>query len=864
MPHVLPEPTASDESENGVEADSVATSATPVSLSVEQTTRSKFQRRKIESILLALIAVAGVWWLRITIESKIWCVSELLTVLGLAALLSLQRIHARYRLCMFIGLLGTPLVFAILTRNWGAPIAFEMTAISSLGVLSLAMPMYLPNHRSLALSVVTSGFLTLFTALFASEYNTLVPAIAWMTLCLWHMVANHWERVESCTPQDVRRTTNVRPLTVIVGLTLFVLGGWFIHGRASEPTRLPWGFMPTSGGSSWSDPAARSGVGSGDAAIAAKDHAESFGAVESDLFLESTQSTLFDMFSDSIGQPKLKVKWERRQGMTPEKLIHAHQRTAQSERSGASFSTARDKPPPPQPLNDAPERAAFQWIGPTGIRLALNRYDAFDGVDWTLQANWRNDQLSRYQVGEEAWFMDPPQAGGLKLHPDRLQHGGVLKIIRLNSTHIPAPMMTAAVHVKDVDRRDFFGIDHDGSLYMPGREKIPSLTVMHLAKTSVMQDELVEPNSFADRQSYLDILAKMAPIQAFDLAETGDEDIDEDDAADEAVPMAGELKAESLAIDLTSGISDDYQKLQAIVSHLRENYVFDRQFVSEGEDPLNGFFVDQSGGDHLFATAAALMARAVGFNTRLVSGFYVRPSAVDIGMGQASVLPEDVHFWVEVQLNDGRWMEIEPTPSYRQPIYEPSSWLLAKRFAIAYWPHGCVLLAISFFVYLTRVAWFELGARVAWCFVGMFPVRFRVRLLLWILQCRARLAGKPRCTGTPQRDWLLSLTSRDDQLTDMAVECCDVADRMAFGVHGPTTRAAGGWSHSANLLIRHVTTRYISRSEMINHPIQNNSVLSDSVLGDSTRNHPVLNQPALNQTVLNESVLNESVNGSRA
>ena len=79
---------------------------------------------------------------------------------------------------------------------------------------------------------------------------------------------------------------------------LCIVGGLLVRDRFGQSDRLAFGFMPTSGGSKWSDPAARSGIGTGDAAIAAKDHAESFGAVESEIFLESTESTLFDMFND--------------------------------------------------------------------------------------------------------------------------------------------------------------------------------------------------------------------------------------------------------------------------------------------------------------------------------------------------------------------------------------------------------------------------------------------------------------------------------------------------------------------------------------------------------------------------------------
>ena len=457
------------------------------------------------------------------------------------------------------------------------------------------------------------------------------------------------------------------------------------------------------------------------------------------MFLESTESTLYDMFSDSIGKPKLKQKWERRQGMTPEKLIHAHQKTAKSERGGGSFSMTRDKPPPPQPLRDAPERAVLQWIGPTGIRLAMNRYDGFDGVDWFSQSSWKNDKLSRLELADEVWFFDPGQTRRLVRDPERFHHGGVLKVLKLNSTRIPAPMMTAGVHVKDVDRPDFFGIENDGSLYMPGREKIPALTVMHLAASHVLEDDLVKPNSLAVRQ--VEPVAWTSPANGVGQTQSPTDD----SAAMES--SSGELMAGELAAALTATETSPYRKLQSIVAHLRADYEFERQSAAQGTDPLLDFLTAKRGGDHLFATAAAVMGRSIGLKTRLVSGFYVRPGALDVGLGQASIVPEDVHVWAEVQLSDGRWIEIEPTPGYSQPVFKPSSWLLAKRFAVAHWPHALSVAVIGASIFLTRVFWFELLVRLAWLMGGLLPERRRVRVLLSILQCRARLAGKPRRTG---------------------------------------------------------------------------------------------------------------------
>ncbi len=362
--------------------------------------------------------------------------------------------------------------------------------------------------------------------------------------------------------------------------------------------------------------------------------------------------------------------------------------------------------------------------------------------------------------------------------------------------------MTAGVHIKDIDRPDFFGIDHDGSFFMPGRERVPTLTVLHLASTDVMEDELRNPKSLADFESHVQILATSQPQQPSQAT---------------ASPGLGDSSGQRMAGDLADTITSSeplpYRKIQAIVAHLRREFEFDRNAVADDPDPLRQFLIRKRGGDHLFATAAAVMGRAIGLNTRLVSGVYVRPDSLDLGQGHASIMPDDVHLWVEVQLNDGRWIEIEATPGYEQPVYRPSKWLMTKRMALAYAPFAFGAAAIVVMLFLTRVIWFELFVPPVWLIGHVLGDRHRVRVLLWILQQRGRLAGKPRRSGLPQRDWILAMTQGDPRLAEGAVACCDAADRLVFG-----GQVVSDWSSPANLLVRRLTTRYMSGESLNDSP----------------------------------------------
>ncbi|QDV44484.1 Transglutaminase-like superfamily protein [Stieleria neptunia] len=709
-----------------------------------------WSRRRIETLGLAALAIVAVTALRIGVESRYWFLAELGT-------LCIAFVVGEFtRTCRLAGsttavLVFTPIVFAIAARAFGSPIAFEMSTLATVGAIALAMASAATTNRVRGLSLVLSGFLVLFCAAISdNRYAAVVPLI-WMLGCVWHLIANHWERLDLAMPDSVQRNWSLRPGILLAAMLVLAAGGYAVKDRLTSSGRLEIGLMPTSGGSQWSDPAARSGVGTGDAAIAAKDHAESFGAVDSDLFLESTEPTLFDMFNDMIGEPKKKNnKSERAQAMGNENFIPSHQRNAKSEQGGGTFSTERTRPKKHVRFKDAKEASVVQWDGPTGIRLAMHRYDTFDGRDWSQSADWNNMSLNRVDINDTTWFFDPLGRAALSGAPDATSVG-LLKIIRLDSPRLPVPMMTAGVHIKQIDRQDFFGITPDGCFFMPGREKVPPLTVVHAASINLTEDAI---------RAGLKERVRPQPQH----------------------PGIGELSDRIVADQTVS-----FDKLQSIVNHLRTEFTFTRDGDAAASS-LTEFLQSRRGGDHLFATTAALMARQIGLSSRLVTGFYVRPDAFDITAGHASVLPQDVHVWAEVQLQDGRWFEIEPTPGFRQPHYKPSWTLLARRFAAASWPiivGGAVALVC---VYLTRCVWIDWLLAAAWSQARWLRPRRRLRLAIRIIETRARLAGQRRPIGKSQRAWLEQLTHADATLASAARQFSDAADVLFFGAGNPPSK----------------------------------------------------------------------------
>ncbi|MEM6362900.1 MAG: transglutaminase domain-containing protein [Planctomycetota bacterium] len=731
---------------------------------------------------MAIIGLASVMPLRAFVEDWPFFVAELLAMglLAVAAVVAKPDSTMRYAAPWLVPV--PPLVFALITRRFATPIAFEMTLLTMFGAAAVALVCADVSQRLRSMAMILSGFLVLFSASISDSDIAIVFPVVWILICVWHLIANDWERLDLAMPESVQRTWTLRPSSLLVTLLAVAVGGFVVKDRFGPSRQLDFGIMPTSGGTRWSDPAARGGVGTGDLAIAAQDHAESFGAVDSEIFLESNESTLFDMFNDMLGEPKKrKNKWERRQGMANQNVIPMHEQASRSERGGGNFSTERMPAPKHRHFKNVTEASVIQWDGPTGIRLGMHRYDTFDGTDWSQSEDLASDKLWTWKINGDVWFFDPAMQYALLL-PTESTSVGLLRVIRLDTTRIPTPAMTAGIHIKELDRADFFALADDGSFDMPGREKIPPLTVIHMASVILSEDDI---------RSGL----KAAPAPQASLQR------DEVDASNDSV----ESLIKGIVELAGQQHSDPYDQLTACIDHMRQNWTFDRGSPGDedsssatGNLSLIKFLRSHRGGDHLFATTAALIARELGLSSRLVTGFYVRPDAFEMSAQHACVLPSDVHVWAEVGLTDGRWFEIEATPGYKPPDYRPSWGLLAKQFAAAYWPSIAIFAVTIAAAFRLRRIWVDWLLTLMWRgAIGLGPRR-QVRLAMKIIETRARLAGHRRPAGTTQRAWLEMITRGDAAISAAAAQFSNAADALCFGEGNPSNNES--MTHLVDLL----------------------------------------------------------------
>ena len=584
-------------------------------------------RRRLGAITLAVIAIAALVRLRSTCEAY----SVLVIDVGLNALLVVgtawmvarasaprqQNVDTKPTITrnpqtlMLIGVCASllfPLLANMVERRLGEGTGSEIAYMSVLAWGGLVAAVFAKLNRTISISVVCSGFLTLFTTVSSDHHSAVYYAFLWGVVCLWWLIANHWERVESCQIDTVS-SNNVRmPMAIMAGSVVFLVAAWSASGRSVMFNRMQAELMPTSGGTSLSDSSARSGVGDGDAVVAARDHAASFGAVETDVFLDSPQPSLFDIFNDTFGEPVRKKKSERAIALAPREDQSTSSRNAQSNSTTQSFTTHRSDPKPRKPLKDVASDATMFWIGRTGERLATQRYTHFDGVEWHQEASTNSPKIVEHKIGDRVWFgVDANR--GLSLGPFVESHAEAIKFTKFRSNRIPAPAGVEMWHIDKVDQADFFGFSSDRCLEMPGRDFVPDYTTVRLVNRSIDLEKL-------------EALTRMCPAVSAKAAPS----------ANELANDAGVQLAKQIVQEWVPNPVHEWANVQLVVDRLRREFTFDRNVASGSttaeaspSSPLETFLTTRRGNDVMFATAAAVMLREIGFRTRFVTGFYVDP-----------------------------------------------------------------------------------------------------------------------------------------------------------------------------------------------------------------------------------------------
>jgi len=608
--------------------------------------------------------------------------------------------------------------------DWeGEPLEMLMLTSLMLATLALAMFSYLPRIGGTV--VLMSSFLVLFATTITTDRSPKLLAGVFGALGLWWLMGTYWDRLAtSFVASKVEQRIPIRISVLGVSSVLLLMTAMLFGARNRSIVALS-GFMPTSGGTQSTDPYARSGVGDGDAVVAATEEANSFGPTDSDIFLDSEMPSLYDLFNDMYGEPpSKKKKVERSIALAGSDVKESEQRVSKSESAGREFSAARRRRKRKRkPLEDRTSPAMLYVVGNAPLHLALERYDTFDGRVWTYSGKPDRVEPPRMSPVDGNPWVFLMRVGASPIHQSVQPYA--VKVINLKTNRIPSPPQLTAAYIDKVDQPDFYGWSEDGVLEMPVRDHIPQLTIIHLRSQGINLESLREAT-------------RPAPSDA------------------DSSPTS------RVAHRWAHGVPPGWRQVEAVVDRLRTDFVCDPEAVASADclDVVDHFLQAKRGPSYLFATTAAVLLRELGHETRLVTGFYARKDRYDRRAGQTTVLAEDAHVWVEVKSDTGAWVAVEPTPGY-QPPREQLSWrqrLSLASSALKLWVvgnAGWLLLGVftAIALWWSRLIWLDQLLEAACRVVGSGSPRRQVLWTVRLLEWRAWLGGHARPPSATLSAW---------------------------------------------------------------------------------------------------------------
>jgi transglutaminase-like putative cysteine protease len=671
---------------------------------------------------------------------------------GLAAILGLfarppedaRRVPPRYVFILLLLLSAAPFVIEPPRREWaGDGYPLELQMVFALRNLGLGLAVFAVWPLCLRLACVVSLFLILFAVTLTAH-----PAILWLlglysaAGSVWLMLV-YWSRLRRCDTAaevavlEVQAGQNRLPwLTAFIVVSVVGCVLALVAFGPQRAARVLAEWLPTSGGTGGYDPFARGGINDGDEETQGN-NPRSTGMVATDSFLDSPLPSLYDMFNDLYGEPFKPKEQERAIALDGQpKANESKKPPADNQRPSREFPTMRQGPRQPRDASDRAARALFEVEGRTPLHVRVTAFDVFDGVSWQeAPINLASCLLDK--EGGSCW-MKVRDRGRTDMFAENEKHQ--FKIATSFGSLVPTPPHLLRFRVGRVNQADFFAWGPDRILRLSQR-KMPSGVIVETQACTV------DPRKLGD----VSFPAGGAPTLR----------------NKSALPANLHPDVSALAHQWTAGQPKGWPQIDAVVQYLRAEYVHDEAAHTPEScaDPLAHFLLyARRGPDYQFASAAALLLRVLGYQTRLMSGFYVAPEHYDPMTRHTPVVREDLHFWTEVMLPSGDWLVIEPTPGYEVlgPNLPWSERALAALVAAGWWLWEHIVAVSLCLAGLVALWWKrrELLDALAVALFRLFPGQSWhrcVRRVLWLLERRGRWAGRPRPASQTPSTWLRTL-----------------------------------------------------------------------------------------------------------
>jgi transglutaminase-like putative cysteine protease len=639
------------------------------------------------------------------------------------------------------------------------------------------------------LAATSSMFLVVFAAALTDTRAVHVLLGVYALVGVWWLMCAYWGRLEGHLPARSRRSVPVRAVVVTVFLLLLAAAAGMSSLAGGTTTTALAGWIPSSGGTGQHDPFARAGVGDGDMLVRAQEQAESVGAVDSDLFLTSKMPSLYDMLNETFGEAdncKKHHPTEKAIGLSSdEKVLELGHEPTRSEDAGREFTTVRRRTDRRRRnLEHRLSDAVLFVAGRTPLHLRQEVFDHFDGITWSRTPALNNPlPLRMQQVGDQHWVntLSPPDRPifhGREVH--------TIKITSLATNRIPAPAHLTRASIDRVDRLDMYR-RAEADIVRLDRTTIPRFTVIHL------ESHLPDPVRLRD-VALRPLVAGPSCSVVNSLGELRSDPQGESPTL-EVPSTQAQSRVRQLAESWVADVPPGWTQVEAIVSRLRTEYEFDPDARATGatDDVVGEFlFETRRGPSYLFASAAAVMLRSLGYPTRMVNGFYADPARYNSRARHTPVFADDAHFWPEVHLGRRTWVAVEPTPGY-ELLAPPRSWsekmsTVLSALVIWLWAHRLALVLIAcngVAAILTRRLWLGILALGAWRLaMCVRPASALASWTVWLIERRARLAGRARPSGRTLSGWYLaSAQSASPEAAQALRQLLQLGQRMFYAPH---------------------------------------------------------------------------------